>query len=327
MANPPNLPEQYRTVQLSQIDLQNDEFHITTRDDVDDLLPSIRYAGLTTPPLLIEQTSGYTIVSGFRRVAACRKLGWNEVFARILGPEQNHLEYLHLSIADNALQRPLNLIETSRAFQKLASFVDSPKQLTEAALICGLPSNYSVISKVKDLCLLPQAIQNCILSDTISLTMANELARMETDIAVEFADVFEQLNLSLNKQKEMVTLVSEIAHRQDISIRQVLSQESLKSIINDEDLDRGQKGRQLRDFLRQWRFPRIVEAERYYNIQLKKLRLGQDIKLIPPKEFEGTAFTLIINFTSLAHLKISQSILDKVSRYPSFKKILAISKK
>ena len=327
MAPQPHLPEQYRTVLLSQINLQNDEFHITTRDDVDDLLPSIRHAGLTTPPLLIEQISGYTIVSGFRRVAACRKLGWNEVVARILEPELNHLEYLHFSIADNALQRPLNLIETSRAFQKLASFGDSPKQLAEAAAICGLPANYSIISKVKDLCLLPQAIQNCILKGTLSLTMANELAMMENETAVEFADVFEKLNLSLNKQREMVTLISEIAHRQDISIRQVLSHESLKSILNDEDLDRGQKVRQLRAFLRQRRFPRIVDAERHYNFNLKKLKLGQDIKLIPPKEFEGTAFTLILNFRSIADFKILQSILDKVIRNPSFKKIFDMSKK
>jgi hypothetical protein len=205
--------------------------------------------------------------------------------------------------------------------------VDSPKQLAEAALICGLPSNYSIISKVKDLCLLPRAIQNCILNDTISLTMANELAMMETDTAVKFADVFEQLNLSLNKQKEMVTLINEIARRQDISIRQVLSHESLKSIINDEDLDRGHKGRQLRAFLRQWRFPRVVDAERNFDIHLKKLKLGRDIKLIPPKEFEGTVFTLIINFKSIAHFKILQSILDKVIRHPSFEKIFAISKK
>ncbi len=323
----PHLPEQYRTVQLSQINLQNDEFHITTRDDVDDLVPSIRHAGLTTPPLLIEQPTGYTIVSGFRRVAACRKLGWTVVVARILEPELNHLEYLHISITDNALQRPLNLIETSRALQKLASFGDSPKQLAEAAIICGLPANYSIIGKVKDLCLLPQAIQNSILNGTISLTMANELAMMETETAVEFADVFEKLNLSLNKQKEMVTLVSEIAHRQDISIRQALSHESLKSILNDEDLDQGQKVRQLRAFLRQWRFPRIVDAERHYNFHLKKLKLGQDIKLIPPKEFEGNVFTLILNFRSIADFKILQSILDKVIRNPSFKKIFDMSKK
>ena len=322
-----HLPEQYQTVPLSRIDLQNHEFHITTREDVDELLPSIRHAGLTTPPLLIEQTPGYTIVSGFRRVAACRKLGWNEIVARILEPDLNHLEYLHFAIADNSLQRPLNLIETSRAFQKLASFGDRPKQLADAARICGLPANYSIIGKVKDLCLLPQAIQNSILNGTISLSMANDLATMENDTAVKFAKVFQQLNLSLNKQREMVALIREIAHREEISIRRVLSHESLTAIINDEDLDRGQKARQLRVFLRQWRFPRIVKAERHYDLHLKKLKLGQDIKLIPPKEFEGTTFTLVLNFTSIANFKILQSILDKAIQHPSFKKIFDISKK
>ena len=150
---------------------------------------------------------------------------------------------------------------------------------------------------------------------------------METETAVELADVFEQLNLSLNKQKEMVTLVSEIAHRQDISIMQVLSHESFTSIMHNENLDRGQKGRQLRAFLRQWRFPRIVAAERHYDTHLKNLKLGRDIKLISPKEFEGTTFTLMINFTSIAQLKVLQSILDKTIRHPSLEKILKISKK
>ncbi len=318
----PNLSEQYRTVPLSRINFQNDEFLITTRSDVDDLLPSIRHLGLTTPPLLIEQTTDYTIVSGFRRVAACRKLGWNEVVSRILGPELNHLDSLYLSIADNALQRPLNLIETSRAFQKLASFIKNPQQLVQAASICGRPASNSIINKVKDLCLLPPAIQNCILNGCISLAMANELAMMETDAAIEFADVFEILKLSLNKQREMVTLVNEIAHRQDIPIRRVLSHASVKSIVNDEDLDRGQKGRRLRAYLRQRRFPRIVDAERHFKAHLKKLELGRDIKLIPPREFEGPDFTLNLSFTSIAHIKTLRSILDKAIRNPSFEKII-----
>ena len=322
MPSQPNLPDQYRTVSLSRIDLKNDEFHITTRDDVDDLLPSIRYSGLTTPPLLIEQASGYKIVSGFRRVSACRKLGWNEIVARVLEPEPKYLDNLYLAIADNALQRPLNLIETSRALQKLASLIKSPQQLAQAASICGLPTSHSIISKVKGLSLLPQAIQNCILNGSLSLTMANELAMMETDTALDFAEVFAKLKLSLNKQKEIFTLVTEIAHCRDISIRQVLSHASVESIINDEDIDRGQKGGRLRAYLRQWRFPRIVDAERHYNAHIKKLALGRDIKLIPPKDFEGTAFTLNLTFTSIAHFKTLRSILDKANRHPSFEKII-----
>jgi ParB family chromosome partitioning protein len=318
----PSSPAQYQTVPLARISLQNDDFRITTCEDVDDLLASIQHAGLISPPLLIKQTSGYKIVSGFRRIAACRKLGWKEIIARILDPELNHLACLRMAIAENALQRPLNLIETSRAFQKLSSVSGNLKELAETASNSGLPTNYSIINKIKNLCLLPLPIQNSILKGTISLSMANELAMLEPDTAVDFARIFEQLKLSLNKQREIVTLVGEIARREDISIRQVLAFGTFQHILTDENLDRGQKGRKIRSFLRQRRFPRIVKTEQNYNAHLKKLKLGQDIKLIPPKEFEGTTYTLNLNFTSLAHLKTIQSMLDKIIQHPSFAKIV-----
>ncbi len=322
MPHPPILPAQYQTIPLSQIDLQNDDFRITTCEDVEDLLCSIEHAGLISPPLLIKQTSRYAIVSGFRRVAACRKLGWSEILARILEPEFDHLACLRLAIADNALQRPLNLIETSRAVQKLSVFSNNLKELAETASSCGLPTNHSILNKIKNLCLLPRPIQNSILRDTISLTIANELARHESDTAVDFARLFEQLKLSLNKQKEIITLIGEIAHREDISIRQVLAFDTVQHILTDEDLDRGQKGQKIRALLRQRRFPRIVKVEQNYYTHLKKLKLDHGIKLIPPKEFEGTTYSLNLSFTSLANLKMLQSKLDKIIQHPSFKKIV-----
>jgi ParB family chromosome partitioning protein len=317
-----NHSAQYQTVPLARINLLKDDFRITTCEDVEDLLCSIEHIGLISPPLLIKQTAGYAIVSGFRRVAACRKLGWSEIIARILEPEFSHLACLRLAIADNALQRPLNLIETSRALQKLSVFSDCLKELSETASSCGLPTNHSIINKIKNLCLLPPPIQNSILKDTISLTMANELAMHEPDIAVDFTRLFEQLKLSLNKQKEIITLIGEIAKREDSSIRQVLAFDTFQQILTDEELDRGQKGRKIRSFLRQRRFPRIVKVEQNYYTHLKNLKLNHDIKLIPPKEFEGTTFTLNLNFSSLAHLKILQSTLDKIIQHPSFEKIV-----
>lgn len=313
----------YCTVLLADINLQKDDFRITTREDVDDLAISIRHAGLITPPILIKQTSGYAIVSGFRRVAACRQLGWPAIAARILAePESHHLNCLRLSIAENALQRPLNLIEMSRAFHKLSSCLGSRKQLAETASACGLPTNSSIIDKIVSLCLLPPPVQNGILNDTISLTVANDLAALEPDVAVVFARLFEQLKLSLNKQKELVTLISEIARREDISIRQAVANETLQHIIHDEELDRGQKGRLIRTFLRQWRFPRLAKAEKDYSVHLKNLKLGADIQLLPPKEFEGTNYKLSLNFSSIADLKVLLSMLDKIIPHPSFERII-----
>ena len=255
-------------------------------------------------------------------MAACRKLGWQEIIARVLEPDVSRLACLRLAIAANALERPLNLIETSRAFQKLSVFSTSLDKLAETASACGLPANPPIIDKIKNLCLLPLPIQHSILNGTISLTMATDLAKLPAETAVDFAWLFEQLKLSLNKQKEILTLIGEIAHREDSSIRRVLACHTLQQIVSDKELDHGQKVRKIRSFLRQRRFPRIVKAEHNYQAHLKKLKLNSDIRLIPPKDFEGTTYTLNLNFSNLYQLKMLQSTLEKMIRHPSFAKIV-----
>ena len=250
--------EKYQTVPLTQINLQNDTYRITTREDVDELLVSVQYDGLINPPMLIKNNSAYVIISGFRRVNACQKLGWNEIIVHILDSDADQLDCVRLAIAENAFQRPLNLIEMSRAFQKLSSFFDNNSQLIEAVSTLGLPTNPSIIKKIKNLCLLPWPVQCSILNDAISLSMAGELGILDPDSAIAFARLFDQLKLSLNKQKEILTLVDEIARRGNSSVRQVMQEPGLQKIINDKDLDRAQKARQIRSLLRQWRFPRII---------------------------------------------------------------------
>jgi hypothetical protein len=312
----------FQTIPLSRIDLQDDTFRITTRTDVSDLLGSIQYDGLIAPPLLIKKSSAFIIVSGFRRMAACLKLEWNEVTARVLKPNIAALDCLRLAIAENALQRSLNLIETSRALRKLSLYISDTRHLAESAASLGLPDNPSIIVKIKDLSLLPWPIQSSILTDTISLAMAKELESMEADLAIAFVRLFEQLKIGLNKQREILTMVKEIARRDGLSSQAVMAEKRFIEIITHRDLDRGQKGRQLRAYLRRRRYPRIAEAEKKFEFHHKNLNLGNDIKLIPPKEFEANHYGLNLTFTNLEQLKTLQIKLNKIIQLPDFKKII-----
>jgi ParB family chromosome partitioning protein len=324
MRNSAIQPAHLKSIRLARINSQDDTFRITTRTDTDELQVSIKHEGLLNPPLVIRKTSAFTIVSGFRRIAACRKIGYAEITARVLEPHLSSLECLRIAIAENAFQRPLNLIETSRSLHKLSSLLNNSKSLAESASSLGLPANPSIISKVRDLCILPWLVQSAILEDTISLSMAVELGFMGPDIAIAFARLFSQLKIGLNKQKEIVALVKEIAERDSISIYGVMEDDKLQALLNSEDLDRAQKARILRSILRQKRFPRIVAAEDNFAFYRKKLKLGNDIKLIPPKEFEGTAYSLTLTFTDPAHLKVLQSRLHEIIENPWFEKIFKI---
>ena len=315
-------PARETTVLLSQINTKDETYRITTRTDIDDLLASIRKDGLLNLPFLIAAEDGFSVVCGFRRLAACTKMGMEEISARILDPDVESLECLRIAIADNTLQRPLNLLETSRALYKLSLHLGSGRHLAESASSLGLPSNRSVIKKLKDLCQLSPSLQRAILDDTISLSMARELKDLPSACAEAFVKLFGEFNLSLNKQREIVTLVKEIARREGTSEKAILEGHQLKDIMDDRDRDRGQRAREIRNYLRQRRFPNIVEAEIQFENKRRQLNLGSDIKLIAPKHFEGTTYTLDLTFNSIRQLKALHTRLDKLVQHPTLKHIL-----
>ena len=312
----------FQTIPLSRIDLQDDTFRITTRTDVSDLVGSIRYDSLITPPLLIKKSSAFIIISGFRRIAACLKLDWKEITARILKPNLAELDCLRLAIVENALQRTLNLIETSRCLRKLSFFIADTRHLAESASRLGLPDNPAMIDNIKNLSLLPWPIQSSILSDTISLAMAKELGSMESDLAIAFVRLFEQLKIGLNKQREILTMVKEIARREGLSSQAVMAEKRFIEIMTHRNIDRSQKSRQLRAYLRRRRYPRIVEAEKNFEFHHKNLNLGNNIKLIPPREFEANLYELNLTFSNLEQLKALQTRLNRIIQHPDFKKII-----
>ena len=102
----------------------------------------------------------------------------------------------------------------------------------------------------------------------------------------------------------------------------MIEDDHFSEIMNDRDLDRGQKSRKLRSYLRQRRYPRIAEAEKKFEIHRKNLKLGNDIKLIPPKEFESTNYVLNLTFNTVEHLRSIHAQIHKIIQQPDFKKIM-----
>jgi len=310
------------SIPLSRINSEDLTYRITTESAVDGLVSSIKAVGLISPPLLVKKNSEFTIVCGFRRIAACRSLGWADIEAGILPPDIGPLDCAKLAITDNALQRPLNPIEISRSFSMLSAFFSDRSELAKAASALGLPENLSVIRKTERLSLLSEFLQKGILSDTLSPIMALELNKLEPDVCAAFSELFETLKPSLNKQREMLTRIREIAVREDMSVMDVFQENGFQEILNNRETDRNQKLRKLRFYLKRRRFPAITRAEQAYETRVKELRLGNGVQLIHPPDFEGTVYTLNLSFRNLAELKERSATLERIIQDPTLKKIL-----
>lgn len=311
-----------KVVNLSQIDFNDDAFRITTEKQVDDLMHSINHVGIMHLPLLLEKEATHTIVCGFRRIEACRRLNWSKLEAMVLESDTIRLKCIKYAITDNAFQRSLNLIEKSRSIEMLSDFFKDINRLSEELSVLGLSEHPSMIKKLKGICHLPDPLQNCILSNTISLAMLLELAGMSEEDAKGFIKLFNTLKLSLNKQREIVTMAKEIAMREDKSILKVIEEYHLKKILMDEALDKNQKAHDIRIYLKQRRFPTIANIEKSYEKYRQKLNLEKGFKLIPPINFESPTYTLQLSFNNMTQLKGFKTAFDALIENPYLKKIV-----
>lgn len=311
-----------KTVPLSSIDIVDHTFRITTNTHVDDLTESLRTVGLVNLPMLIKKGSRLVVISGFRRIQAGSSLGWKSINARIADPGTTRLKCVQYAITDNAFQRALNLIETSRALHLIHGCLPVDEHLTKSTAAFGLPGNLAVIKKILTLHHLPQPVQEYICSGTISLPMALELEKLQPDEGIAVAELFHTLGLSLNKQREVLSMIKEIAVREEKSVSEILTENGFLQILSDQDLNQNQKTQKIRGYLKRRRFPSLVNAEEAFEKLNKALPLDENIRLIPPANFEGKEYTIHLRFDSIEELNMRQKVLSKIAEHDEFLKFM-----
>jgi ParB family chromosome partitioning protein len=270
----------------------------------------------------LQKKSGYCPVSGFRRIAACRNLKFEEIRARILDDGHDLLDCAQMAIAENSFQRELNLVEKSRALNILAHFLQRSSKIEKAAKALNLPANTSLIEKIRKIDRLPGSLQECLLNDSISMHMAFKLDRLEENEGSALLDIIKELRLSRNKQKELLTHIEEISIRDGLPIMQLVASEDVQGILKDDDLDRTQKTGNLRDVLRKRRFPHLYESERQFSDSLQELNLGGRISMKPPEYFEGNSFSVHLSFKDQEELDRHLKTLHRIKDIPQLANLI-----
>ncbi|MBU4317713.1 MAG: ParB/RepB/Spo0J family partition protein [Proteobacteria bacterium] len=304
------------------IDSTDLSFQITTREDTDDLVASIRAIGVINPPLLWQEDHGRrVIVCGRRRIAACFKAGMASVECRI-AEEANRLECVKTAISDNAFQRQLNWVEISRALNRLMQEIRDKDQVLSMLPDLGLPEGKDILDKAIRIAHFTQPIQDGLISGQIPFAMALELGGLEPETGSFLANLFQQLTLSLNKQREILEWAVEIAARESKTPMDILLENGIQEVIKNPDWDRNQKGTALRKHLRTRRYPSIQKAEALFQEGMKSLKIPPGIRLSPPKDFESDRYAFQIEFKKQSQLASRLKILERLSEAQALKDLL-----
>ena len=312
-----------KVVSVPEIDTKDNTCYLGLEGPTDALAVSIRDVGLINPPVLRQRRdSKYQTVCGFRRVEACRTLELSEIEARVLKGDFSRLEVLKLAILDNRSHRQLNVVEQARGIRKLSPHLPQRGRLEMLSSILGFPENQKVFEKLKTLSGLPEPVQAGVLEEVISFEAAVDLSQFSSDDALSFYGLFKRLKLSQNKQKEVITFVAEIAIREGVQPGDVLQSREIRAALDHSDLNRNEKGSQIRAFLKRRRFPALVEAEGKFAEELKALKLDEHIHMTGPPNFEGGPFTLRVTFKDEEGFSERRKTLERIAKNPALKRLL-----
>jgi len=317
---------------VAAIDLSDMTFQISTATAaagsaiVDGLVKSMAQVGLLNPLLVVATVVGnedaWRMVSGFRRLAACAARGLDVVPARCLPPGTTAADCALMAIADNALQRPLNLLEQARASRLLLTYFKDNPELKHVAQGAGMAPSPKLLGQLASLADAPAPLSQAILEGIVPLPMALELLKRSPEEATALASIFVELRLGLNRQRELLGLLDDISQRDDAPVPQILAELLTQASALDPDLERPVRCNRLRSALRQRRYPHLEAAEQGRSNALKAIRLNAGMQLVPPLNFEGQRFQLKLGFSDIDELTAHKVRIEALLKDPAFANLL-----
>jgi len=169
------------------------------KEELEDLIESIRIHGVLEPLVVAETPAGYQIIAGERRWRASKALGLSEVPVYIKQTSPQGM--LEMAIVENVQRHDLNPIERAQSFQRLQR--EFGLSTTEVAERVGKSPAY--ISNSLKLLELPDAVSDGLLSGQISEGHARSLAGIKNQEAM--LEAYKQVlkeSASVRRTEELV---------------------------------------------------------------------------------------------------------------------------
>lgn len=145
------------------------------KDDLADLVESIKAVGILEPLLIAQTPAGYQIIAGERRWRAAKMAGLKEVPVVIKKTTPKGM--LEMALIENVQREDLNALERAQAFRRLmVEFSLQKKQIAER-----VGKSLPYVSNTLRLLDLPDAIKDGLTDEQITEGHARAISYLESD--------------------------------------------------------------------------------------------------------------------------------------------------
>jgi ParB family chromosome partitioning protein len=201
---------------------------------LDELKKSILENGLIQPITVRRAGDRFELISGERRLRACRDIGYKTIPAYIIKVDSNEA-MLALALIENIQREKLNSIEIAQAYKRL---LDECK-LSQEEIAVKVGKDRSTITNTLRLLKLPAEVQDCLIHDKISAGHARALINLPNEkYQIDMMHKIVNDSLSVRKVENLVKKYLSAELPQHTSNNPAKKQPPVQNILQDDIEDK-----------------------------------------------------------------------------------------
>lgn len=187
---------------LSVVDIHHPSNQLrSSSDDVAELAESIKQHGLLQPIVVRPKKHEYEVVAGNRRLAAVRLLKLRKIACHII--ELSDKEAYEVALVENIQHKTLNPIEEGMAFKR---YVESYGLGGFSELARRIGKSQEFVTKRIQLLSLPEKVQEDVIRQKITLSVALEMLLLDRDSIISLADIAIKNHLTKKEVNHIVKI-------------------------------------------------------------------------------------------------------------------------
>lgn len=200
-------------ININEITVNKNQLRLEFSDEtIEGLADSIKDNGLLQPITVRKVGNGFELVSGERRLKACKMNGMEEIEAIVV--DLNDEESAKLSIVENLQRQELNPIEQALAMKAIMDSED----LTQSELAARLGYKQSTVANKIRLLKLPEYVLQAIAHNDITERHARALLNVPEEKLEEIFNTIVNKKYNVSKTEEYIKgVLSTNTHRKGVS--------------------------------------------------------------------------------------------------------------
>lgn len=322
-------PIEPKKILLNQIDFDDRSYIFTFESPISHLINSIKVIGVVHLPIL-EQKSKYSfrIVSGLKRLLALRHLKIDQLDALVYQSKDSQpaLSMFLFNLYENMGTRALNTIEKATVLHKLINLFQLPADevMQEFFPLLDLGPTRLVLERYLKLARLENNIKIAVAENFIATEIATDLLERSPAERQSVFNLFQQLKLGKNRQKEFLRLLVEISAISNRSIDLVLQNNKIQDVLVNDKITSPRKTEHIKEILKKIRYPLFASTEEKFHKIKNDLKLPPNIILRPPAFFEGDSYSIEFSFKNQKEFKKLIGILGSIADQNKLTKLEAL---